>query len=121
MKDERTNHNRFQIPPTNLPSENGPGLSPLPPKNLAEMGMLYAKYWAMTTSEKIAPMAFAPAKASSPRRRDTKAANHTQRTGEWDRLLTWYSHREKGRPPSRENAKIWREVVVNCHGVNRRI
>lgn len=87
MEDEKT-HGRFKIPPTNFPSENGPESMCLPPKNLAEMGMEYARYWAVTTSEKIALMAFPPAKDSSPRRREIKAANQTQRTGEWDWLLT---------------------------------
>jgi len=63
----------------------------------------------------MAPIAFGPANASNPRSKDINAANQTQYIGEWVRLLTLYSNREKGRPPSRENANTCREHVVSCN------
>jgi len=63
----------------------------------------------------MAPIAFAPANPSNPSSDDRNAVNQTQFTGEWVRLLTLYSQREKGRPPSRENANICREHVVSCN------
>ena len=63
----------------------------------------------------MAPIAFGPANASNPSSNDMNAENQTQYTGAWVRLFTLYSSREKGRPPSRENANICREQVVSCN------
>jgi len=96
------------------PRLNGPGLISCPPTNLAVIGMEYAIYWPATANENIAPIAFAPANDNSPRRPASPTENHTVWVGACDRSLMLYSHFEKGRPPSRENAKIWREQAVNC-------
>ena len=63
----------------------------------------------------MAPIAAGPANASNPSSSEINAANQTQYTGECVRLFTLYSTREKGRPPSRENANICREQVVSCN------
>lgn len=66
---------------TRRPNENGPGTHSAPPKNRHAIGMLYATYWPVTTSVKIAPIARGPAKARRPRRSETKQENQTQFTG----------------------------------------
>lgn len=84
-----------------------------PPRNLAAIGMLYATYCPTIIMEKIAPIAAAPAKARSVRSNAAIAVNHTALTGVCVRVLMLYMMRERGRPPSRANAKVCRELAVS--------
>lgn len=64
---------------------------------------------------KIAPMAAVPAKERSPSSIAKTAQKTTATIGVWVYELRLYNQREKGRAPSREKAKIWRDVATSCN------
>lgn len=67
--------------PTNIPRLNGPGLNFWPPKNLAAMGIEFARYCPTTPRENIAPAAAGPANVKSPSNVARRAEKHTQLIG----------------------------------------
>jgi hypothetical protein len=66
---------------TNFPRLKGPGLKLLLPKNLAEMGILYATNCPHTAREKIAVVASEPARVRRPSNQVTIPAKITPFTG----------------------------------------
>ena len=73
-----------------------------------------AAYCPVTAKLKIALIAVGPANANSPNSMETMTAAQTQLTGVPVKRLIRYKSRENGSPPSRENAKVWREADVIC-------
>ena len=66
---------------TNFPKLNGPGLKLFWKMKRTAIGMVNATYCPVTPREKIAPIASAPAKDSSPRQSAKQAPIHTPLTG----------------------------------------
>ena len=83
------------------------------------MGIAYETYSPMVAMDVAAENATVDPREGRPRKNESVHASQTVRTGVLDRLLTLWKKVWPGRPPSRANAYIMRELDVTENVLNQ--